>query len=359
VNATKLGIFIGRFQPATVTHVDIIGEMLSREDVVFVLIGSTNVAPSPRNPFTFEERVAIIEAAFSEDERKRIYFSPLPDSAYDFQAWVKSVQDLVERKWLSMCPSISSVTLYGCKKDDSSYYLDYFPQWKYSAVQPRFVGVGKMESATQVREIIYGSMSCEIDVQMAKIQMVGGSYEKMIDVITKNRARFDAISSEDKFVRKYRAQWDGSPYPPTFVTVDAVVVFRGHVLVVRRGRNPGKGLYALPGGFLNVDELISDATVRELREETKIAVGSDKLKACASGTLVFDHPHRDPRGRTITHATLYNLDKIFSMTSLPEIKAADDAAEAEWMSLAKVDASPREFYADHWSIIKRMIGEVK
>ena len=62
------------------------------------------------------------------------------------------------------------------------------------------------------------------------------------------------------------------------MTVDAVVVQSGHILLVKRGDMPGKGLWALPGGFLNQEETMLDGAIRELKEETKIKVPVPVLK---------------------------------------------------------------------------------
>jgi bifunctional NMN adenylyltransferase/nudix hydrolase len=99
-----------------------------------------------------------------------------------------------------------------------------------------------------------------------------------------------------------------------FVTADAVVVQSGHILLVERGRAPGKGLLALPGGFVNPEERIRDAAIRELREETSISDGKGQIPPAMlasfiedARTRVFDAPNRSLRGRIITHAFLFRL----------------------------------------------------
>ena len=81
---------------------------------------------------------------------------------------------------------------------------------------------------------------------------------------------YAALRDEADFIAKYRGAWRTAPYPPTFVTVDAVVVQSGHVLLVERKAYPGKGLQALPGGFVRPDERLQDTCIRELREETRL-----------------------------------------------------------------------------------------
>jgi bifunctional NMN adenylyltransferase/nudix hydrolase len=157
---------------------------------------------------------------------------------------------------------------------------------------------------------------------------------------------------EYKFIEDYKKQWANAPFPPTFVTTDAVVVQSGHVLVVRRKFNPGKGLIALPGGFIRGNEKIQSAAIRELKEETGIRVDAEDLVNNIVDNKVFDHPNRSLRGRTVTHAFYIRLKD----GKLPHIKANDDAERAFWMPLADVVLLENEFYEDHAQIINCFVS---
>ena len=67
-----------------------------------------------------------------------------------------------------------------------------------------------------------------------------------------NTPIYDYLKQEHDYILGYRRAWEAAPYPPTFVTTDAVVVQSGHILLIQRKAAPGKGLWALPGGFLNL-----------------------------------------------------------------------------------------------------------
>jgi bifunctional NMN adenylyltransferase/nudix hydrolase len=134
------------------------------------------------------------------------------------------------------------------------------------------------------------------------------------------------------------------------MTVDAVVVQSGHILLVKRGDMPGKGLWALPGGFLNQDEKMLDGAIRELKEETKIKVPVPVLKGSIKESKTFDAPNRSSRGRTITQAFLIDL----GVGELPKVKGSDDAEKAFWVPFNKV--KQEKMFEDHFHIIDNFIN---
>lgn len=115
-------------------------------------------------------------------------------------------------------------------------------------------------------------------------------------------------------------------YPRPMVTVDAGVFTlrdgRLEVLLIRRGRDPFKGAWALPGGFLEMDEELLTGALRELEEETGVTGVS------LSFAGVFGKVGRDPRGRVIT-VTFAGL--VDWREHAP--RGADDAAEARWFAV--------------------------
>jgi bifunctional NMN adenylyltransferase/nudix hydrolase len=162
------------------------------------------------------------------------------------------------------------------------------------------------------------------------------------------------LRDEFRFVNAYRASWATAPYPPTFVTVDAVVIQGGYVLMVKRKFSPGKGLWALPGGFLGQDETAQAACVRELREETGIKVPVPVINGSITHQHLFDKPDRSTRGRTITQAFLVELTG--GDTQLPKVKGSDDASDAKFFSLDIIDTMRSQIFEDHWDIINFMVG---
>ncbi len=126
------------------------------------------------------------------------------------------------------------------------------------------------------------------------------------------------------------------PYPRPAVTVDAILISKQNsVLLIERGREPYVGKWALPGGFVDMDETLDVACRRELEEETCLKVG--ELKQFRTYGAV----DRDPRGRTIS-VIFYSFQEEELVA-----QAGDDAAKAQWFSL---DDLP-ELAFDHQQII--------
>jgi 8-oxo-dGTP diphosphatase len=116
-------------------------------------------------------------------------------------------------------------------------------------------------------------------------------------------------------------------YPRPSVTVD-IVVFQSrpdslHVLLIQRGREPYKGYWALPGGFVEMDEPLEATARRELQEETGLSVPRlDQLGA-------YGDPERDPRGRVISIVYLALLPK----KAASQVAGASDASRAAWFPI--------------------------
>jgi len=153
-------------------------------------------------------------------------------------------------------------------------------------------------------------------------------------------------------LRHYKQSWAAAPYPPVFVTVDSVVSCAGHVLLVRRGQAPGLGLLAAPGGFIEQRETAYQSALRELQEETGLALLDSTMLQCLKSTAVFDHPDRSQRGRTITHAHHFDLGD----RELPEVKAGDDAAQAVWVPIGQVASLEDQFLDDHFHMLDHFLG---
>ncbi len=342
-------VFIGRFQPYHNGHHHIISQGLQRAEKIIMLCGSAHLPVSHRNPWSFTDRKVMILNSFTKQEAERITVLPLMDSPYNDPIWIQSVQTIVNgvvQALNTMPHNTPSIALIGHSKDHSSFYLKMFPQWQSSEGENRD-GL----NATELRNQYF-----------SRAENFTRSEEIFNDLTPKgtqaffatefSQTAFDYIRAEHDFIEDYKKQWQAVPYPPVFVTVDAVVIQSGHILLVKRRARPGKGLSALPGGFIGQHERLQDACMRELREETRLKIPDPVLRGCIKRWQPFDDPHRSARGRTITHAFLIELP---AAENLPKVKGSDDAEKAFWLPLG--DMNPEKMFEDHYFIVRHLLGE--
>jgi len=135
-------------------------------------------------------------------------------------------------------------------------------------------------------------------------------------------------------------------YPRPAVTADCIVITKEaepKVLLIERGGEPFKGCWALPGGFMNMDETTEQCAIRELEEETGLKIGEVRQIGA------YSKVDRDPRGRTITVAYLAVVDAPIA------VKGQDDAAKAQWFLLSALP----ELAFDHADIMRDAIKKYK
>ena len=329
-------VFIGRFQPFHAGHKAVIDEALKRSDEVIMLIGSANLPRSLRNPFSVAERAAMIKGAYSAADAARIHCVGLDDALYNDTRWLQYVQAGVKSVTGDLQTDIG---LIGHSKDSSSYYLSLFPNWASVSV-PNYHNL----SATPIRDSYLMGATPTPERTPESTRKVLNAFKKTDD--------YHQLHEEADFIDKYKRQWESAPYPPTFMTADALIVQSGHILLVERRSMPGRGLWALPGGFLNPKETLFDACIRELREETRLKVPEAVLRGSCHSQHTFDDPYRSARGRTITQAFYFQLKN--DPKGLPKVKGGDDAAKAFWLPLAELDATM--MFEDHYAIITKMVG---
>lgn len=334
-----LAVCIGRFEPVHTGHMAVFSRALREARDILILVGSADAPRTVRNPWTFAEREVMIRAALGDDAA-RVTIRPLVDHLYNDTAWIAGVQAHVSTLGLAGAPGIA---LVGHRKDASSAYLDAFPQWRLVEADPI-----QMQSATELRRHLFaGDAGAMRLIEAAVPPPVFG----MLDAFRATEA-FAALRAEFEHLARYRAAWANAPYAPTFVTADAVVVHSGHVLLVQRKAQPGRGLWALPGGFVQQEESVRDAAIRELREETRLKLPVPVLKGSEKAHAVFDHPDRSLRGRTITHA--FHFD--FPSGPLPAVRGGDDADRARWVPVADAMRMRGLLFEDHFFILEHFLG---
>lgn len=334
-------VYIGRFQPIHAAHVETIKRAMSMARQVIVIVGSAHQARTYKNPFTSHERECMIVDALRDTEEE--FTSSLRiehniDTVYNDQAWMIRVHALVAKHTLGM----TKIGIIGHDKDESTFYLKMFPTWAREEVD-----LIEPLNATNIRDLYFRR-----DANLRFLERVVPASTLNFLHNFKNTQAYEQIIREREFIAQYRKQYESLPYPPIFVTADAVVVQNGHVLMIKRKAEPGRGLWALPGGFVNAlsDRSVEDAAIRELREETGIKVPAPVLRGSIVRSKVFDAVERSARGRTITHAYFI----VLTGGELPKVKGADDALRAKWVPIA--DLKSEETFEDHAEIIQHFVG---
>lgn len=332
-------VFIGHFSPFSLDDEELLREALKQSLEVIVVLGSHNKARNIKTPWSTDRRIEMIESALTADELKRVHFVKLRDQLYNNTLWTT---DLLAQVY-DITGKSDSVGLI-CKEKNNSEYLKLFPQWELVTVKQ----AGPRVTSEDIR---YRYFTYDTSYQ----RYVNPSVVTMMESF-KDTHDFKCLKDDFDYIKEYKASWSEAPFPPTFVTVDSVTVCSAHILCVRRRGNPGKGLIALPGGFLDAGERIKDAVVRELREETVIKVTKEELKKCIKKSEVFDEPDRSLRGRTITHAFLIDLGS----GALPQVKGDgnSDTDKAFWLPLNEVNDREADFFEDHFHIINYFVSQL-
>lgn len=333
-------VVIGRFQLPHKAHFNLIQRALESATNVIICIGSANVRRNLRNPFSVTERMSLLQygskAILEAVSSGRLKFVGIEDSYNSDQHWVECVQRAVERTKAAFKPADGNKTcLVGFKKDETSNYLDMFPQWDFVPIESV-----QIMSSTECRESYfrYGAKNKSVHNILASYT-TEGVIEALSYIPTQV---YESLKKRYEFVEQYRKEWGEGPH----YTADAVVIKSGHVLLVERGQEPDVGSLAFPGGFVGEKESSLIAAKRELKEETGLVIGSRPMPR---NSRVYNDKNRDDRGHVVTSAWLFDLGS----GPLPEVKGLDDARDAKWVPFYELDTNL--MFADHYLIFKDLI----
>lgn len=284
----RTAVLTGRFAPFCNAHLGMVWHALKDSDEVVIVVTDADLARSSRLPWSADERVAMAKTALVDFEG-RIRFEQTDAPAVHVR---------------EPCALEQEAALSGLYADDDGTVEALLP----SAI-------------------------------VSRVKALRGDPD------------YAGLREEHRYLQAYKAMWAVAPYPPVLASVDAVIVHSGHLLLVERGGVPGKGLWALPGGFVEPDEWLVDSALRELREETGLQLSDDEARNRLKSSHVFDDPWRSGRGRVITHAFHFELDGA----DQPEVSGQDDAAAARWVPLEEVKTMRGQFFDDHGRIIAHFL----
>ncbi|QNJ54553.1 nicotinamide-nucleotide adenylyltransferase NadM family/ ADP-ribose pyrophosphatase [Vibrio phage vB_ValM_R10Z] len=336
-------IFIGRFRPFHNGHLSAITQAFEslNLDKMTILIGSSNRHRSVKNPFTFEEVRDMMGIALPDDIRGKVRFVPLGDYAKD-DVWQSNVRFHAK----------GATHIVGYDKDESSYYLKLFPELKLFQPEPVTM-YNKVISATDFRELYFSEVLLNHPVMSG---LIPKQTMMFLDRWSKTENFAEMKAEYDKSVEEIGKFLD-YPYKGhlNIACADSVVMCAGHVLLVERKFNPGKGCLALPGGHKHEKETFLTAAIRELQEETNIKVPEKVLRGSLKGEKMFDNPNRSYPHTRITMAYHFKVQPNPDNT-FPKVKPADDAVSAKWYSLSEVMDMQERLYDDHLQIIQYFTG---
>lgn len=341
-----LGFLILRGQPFQNAHLALATAALKRCDTLLMLVGSSNKAPSYKNPFTYGERKTMIEACLADEVAAgRVIVKPCPDFHLDNDGWFANTRRLVEETRSEIARSLGllalpTVGIAGFKKDDSSYYIDEFPDYGDMTVTMK---IGNID-ATKIREAYFSRESRTLE---------GDVPTPVLEFLRRYRttAAFERLVREREEIDHCRVKYVGENH-----TGDILILHRGLALLIKRGGAYGHGLWAFPGGIRDKGEDYLDCSLRELDEETGLTslnqgIDIDFLKSRVRKTIFNDRPGRDLRG--IYKTTLFVIDLPDSMET-PTIEPRDDAMHVQFVEYGKID--PTEFFADHHGMLMQAIA---
>jgi bifunctional NMN adenylyltransferase/nudix hydrolase len=315
----KLGVLILRAQPLHAGHRDLIRKSRAQCDQLLILVGSANSARTIKNPYTYREREAKLFEFLEHEDIGPVFVFPLNDYIYNDAQWLSDVASIIDTNYRFN----DDVIIFGHMKE-GNHYLSWFPQYTFQHIDS-VVDI----HATGIRD----------------------------DWFINARHNFAPEVLEDyDYFKSEKLRFAEYPYPETlnFNCGDAVLECAGHILLIRRVRAPGRGTWALPGGFKNNDETCFDCVIRELVEETNVRVPEKVLRGSVVASKLYDSPFRGMGIPRITMATHIRVS-LNPDGTLPRISPADDALEAGWFAINTI-MNDMSLFDDHSGIIQEMCG---
>ena len=311
------------------------------EKVLFFL-GSANKPRTIENPFSYGERWSMVAANLEQATPTTCRIYPLNDYIYDDERWKKQIDDAVGDE--------KSVCIIGGAKGE--WYMSLFPEydhvplrpypnprWVFPSLEPRFINATDVRNAYFLKGYDEGNKIIK--------ELLPEPTMRFLKVWRQSKW-FGYIQEELKEINKNKEKYGVGP----FNTCDNVIVQNNHILLIKRKNHPGKGLYAIPGGFREKDETDLEGSYRELLEETKANISYEQFLEYFVESKIFDHPSRSVAARIITAAHYIHLPWSKRITN---VEGADDAASAFWFPIADLESIENLFYDDHIWIINFFI----
>ncbi|MGZ5180548.1 MAG: NUDIX domain-containing protein [Ramlibacter sp.] len=333
----ELAVCAARFLLPNASNLALVRAALQRAPRCMVFIRRAHLAPSPANPFAWNDRAAMLHDALGEAERARVDIVPLREH-WDDQRLLRD---------MGAAAGGTQPVAWLLAAEPPVDAEDLPTGWSIERVDG---GDGDAQAAAWLEQLYAADDPARGLAALEHQQLPPQS----VDFLRRWLATPTCATVRDDWRQNAheKRQWSVAPYPVVLVTVDAVVRAGGHVLLIRRGRSPGRGLWALPGGFLEPREAVLHAAVRELVEETGLPLSMRQMRQRLRGVRIFDHPERSQRGRIITHTFFFDLGDM----EPPRVQGADDAAAAQWVPVAQLPELEAQLHDDHFHMLDTFLG---
>src|SRR4051812_31177892 len=331
-----LAVCAGRFLLPNAANLALVRQALAAAPRCVVFIRRAHMAPSPANPFDADARASMLHDALAEDERLRTEFVPLRER-WDDQLLLRDMGAVTGGQH-----RVTWVVAGQALVDAEDLPTGWTPQQTAA-------GDGDAQAVAWLEQL-YAAEDPARGLAALQGSLPAGSVAFLREWI--RTPTFATVRDDWRQIAHEKRQWSVAPYPVVLVTVDAVVHAGGHVLLIRRGRSPGRGLWALPGGFLEPREPVMLAALRELVEETGLPLSLREMKQRLKGMRVFDHPERSQRGRIITHTYFFDLGDM----APPHVQGGDDAAAAQWVQVSQLPELEAQLHDDHFHMLDTFLG---
>lgn len=333
----EVAVYIGRFQPFHIGHAAMLKIALDSARRVVVVLGSAFRARDLKNPFTWVEREQMIRATLSTADSERVTFVPVRDY-FDNARWARAT-DLAVRK---AAGPTNDIAIVGHYKDTSSGYLSLFPSWTAITVERQ-----APIDATEIRNVLFNS---PFGTRKSILELVRPKVpQPVLEYLGawSSQNCFDMLTKDAEWLEEYKRKWasDGKPALAADSVVTCVVDGTQYVLLIQRGgKGPGKGLFAMPGGFLDPKETFYAGALRELEEETCLSRFTMATVPVVA-TIMLDHPDRSPRMHIYSMAHRFDMG---TLKNFPEVHPRDDAATTIWVPVKNLAGMEDQFFEDHF-----------
>ena len=356
----KIGVVVGKFSFVTREIFHVLKKASDENDHVLIFVCSADRSKDYAMPFTHHDRADnILKTIDVNDGIEREDFSVclVKDNPVNRRQWITDVHSKLNERLNALYVDRKTLDINVYVSNESNHqYENIFPEPTFTVHK---VSMGNNE---ELFKDFYGmeDISSYIAPNMCGLY---DAYRKSEwydtpRLTSEMNHGFDTLKKEYEAVKYQKEQWEAAPFPPTFVTTDAVVNYKGYVLVVKRKGAIGNGLYCLPGGFLPQKDSIKEGIVSNLKKDTNIQVHENIISSNILKVKTYDDPIRSLRGRIITNAGLIELDGVTSLKGFPKVRKTKSQKEhAGWFSLFEIENMREMFFEDHYYIIKDLLSD--